>query len=90
MTGRSPGRHRSSAAEAIVADIEQRLMDPLRNQQTLGVVTFNQKQQTLILDLLDEARRRNPELDRLLQLACQVLFQQGVKPGPGIADCGAV
>lgn len=51
-------------AEAIVADIEQRLMDPLRNQQTLGVVTFNQKQQTLILDLLDEARRRNPELDR--------------------------
>ncbi|MNE39367.1 hypothetical protein D3C80_1333160 [compost metagenome] len=28
------------------------------------MVTFNQKQQTLILDLLDAARRRNPALDR--------------------------
>ncbi len=51
-------------ADAIVAEIEQRLLDPDTNTQTLGVVTFNQKQQTLILDLLDAARRRNPELDR--------------------------
>ncbi len=51
-------------AEAIVAEIEQRLMDPARNQQSLGVVTFNQKQQMLILDLLDAARQRNPQLDR--------------------------
>lgn len=50
-------------ADAVVAEIERRLMDPVTAGQTLGVVTFNQKQQTLILDLLEAARRRNPELD---------------------------
>lgn len=32
--------------------------------QTIGVVTFNQKQQSLILDMLDAARRARPELDQ--------------------------
>lgn len=51
-------------ANAIVAEVEKRLSDPRTSAQTLGVVTFNQKQQTLILDLLEAARRKNPELDR--------------------------
>ncbi len=51
-------------AEAIVAEIQRRLGDPQKAQQTLGVVTFNQKQQTLILDLLELARAANPELDK--------------------------
>lgn len=51
-------------ADAIVAEIERRLLDANASSQTLGVVTFNQKQQALILDLLDAARRRNGELDR--------------------------
>lgn len=51
-------------ANAIVAEVEKRLTDPATSTQTLGVVTFNQKQQTLILDLLEAARRNNPELDR--------------------------
>lgn len=50
-------------ADAIVAEIEKRLLDPETSSQTIGVVTFNQKQQSLILDLLDGARRRNSELD---------------------------
>ncbi|CAD5379429.1 conserved hypothetical protein [Pseudomonas sp. OF001] len=51
-------------ADAVVAEIEQRLENVEPGKLTLGVVTFNQKQQTLILDLLDAARRRNPALDR--------------------------
>jgi very-short-patch-repair endonuclease len=47
-----------------VAEVERRLLDPATAEQALGVVTFNQKQQTLILGLLDAARRRNSELDR--------------------------
>lgn len=50
-------------AEAVVAEIEKRLTDVRTYSQTIGVVTFNQKQQTLILDLLDAARRKNPDLD---------------------------
>ncbi len=51
-------------AEAIVDEIRRRLLDPAASGQTIGVVTFNQKQQTLILDLLDALRRDHPELDR--------------------------
>ncbi|CBL46089.1 Hypothetical protein HDN1F_25060 [gamma proteobacterium HdN1] len=50
-------------ANAIVAEIEKRLTDPATSSQTLGVVTFNQKQQTLIQTLLEAARQKNPELD---------------------------
>lgn len=51
-------------ADAIVAEIAERLQDVEPGRLTIGVVTFNQKQQSLILDLLDAARRDNPELDR--------------------------
>ena len=51
-------------ADAVVAEIERRLDGVEPGALTLGVVTFNQKQQTLILDLLDAARRANPALDR--------------------------
>lgn len=62
--GRGGGQINRTEADAIVAEIERRLLDPVTNGQTLGVVTFNQKQQTLILDLLDAARRNNSDLDR--------------------------
>jgi len=53
-------------AETIVSEILHRLTDPtcLARGQSLGVVTFNSKQQELIEDLLDAERNKNPELDR--------------------------
>lgn len=51
-------------AEAILAEVQRCVSDPANLGKTLGVVTFNQKQQTLILDLLEAARRDNPELDK--------------------------
>lgn len=53
-------------AEAIVAEIVRRLNDQnfLALEQSIGVVTFNSKQQKLIEDLLDAERKKSPELDR--------------------------
>ncbi len=51
-------------ADAIVAEIVEHLQDLEPRALSIGVVTFNQKQQSLILDLLDAARRANPGLDR--------------------------
>ena len=34
-----------------------------KERPTLGIITFNTQQQSLILDLLDAARRENPELE---------------------------
>jgi hypothetical protein len=52
-------------AKAVVADIVARIKAPGFEQSglTIGVVTFNTEQMTLIMDLLDEERRKDPSLE---------------------------
>ncbi|MBN4082606.1 DUF4011 domain-containing protein [Phycisphaeraceae bacterium AH-315-B13] len=50
-------------AERVVGDVVRMLMDPSETD-SIGIVTFNQAQQTLIEDLLDEQRRTHPEIER--------------------------
>lgn len=65
--GRGQGRTNEIEARAIVEMALRRLNEwlkwPVEDRLTLGVITFNAEQQGLILDLLDEERRRNPELE---------------------------
>lgn len=51
-------------AEAIVAEIRRRLLDETLRRQSIGVVTFSVVQQVLIDDLIAEAFRKEPELER--------------------------
>jgi superfamily I DNA and/or RNA helicase len=55
-------RINQTEARAIVEDILARLQTP-DFRETIGVVTFNTEQQALIEDLLEEARRANPEIE---------------------------
>ena len=59
------GKTRTNRAEAdaVVAEILRRLHDPELGRFSIGVVTFNQAQQTLIEDLLDAARAGDTSLD---------------------------
>ena len=50
-------------AEAVVADAIARLRDPAQRHRSLAIVTFSRAQQTLIEDLLDDARAGDPELE---------------------------
>lgn len=52
-------------AQALVADLVSRLRSPRFRDSglTIGVVTFNSEQQSLIEDLLDEERRKDPGLE---------------------------
>lgn len=50
-------------AEAVVARVVE-LLTASEKPDSIGVVTFNQAQQTLIEDLLDAARREQPQLER--------------------------
>ncbi|MDO5475873.1 MAG: DUF4011 domain-containing protein, partial [Eubacteriales bacterium] len=50
-------------AEAVVAEIVQRYHDPKRKGQSIGVVTFNVKQQALIENLLAKQFQADPKLD---------------------------
>lgn len=50
-------------AEAVVAEIVRRFHDPELKKQSLGVVTFNVRQQALIEDLLAKQFLLDPKLD---------------------------
>lgn len=56
-------RTNPAEAEAIKAEVARRLLDPVLSRESLGIVTFSQAQQTLVMDKLDEARREHPEIE---------------------------
>ncbi|KAF0282890.1 DUF3320 domain-containing protein [Spiribacter roseus] len=62
---RGQARHNVGEAHAVVAEIVRRLTadDPTEQNRSIGVVTFNAEQQSLILDLLDKARGSNPSIE---------------------------
>jgi len=59
------GQTNQLEAEAIVAETVKRLTDPkfIKSGHTLAIITLNSKQQKLIEDLLDAARRSHPEIE---------------------------
>lgn len=59
------GQTNQLEAEAIVAETVKRLTDPkfIKSGHTLAIITLNSKQQKLIEDLLDAARRSYPEIE---------------------------
>lgn len=63
---RGSGRVNREEARAVVADVVRRLSDPAfaLAQSSIGIVTFNTEQQRLIENLLDQARRNRPDLER--------------------------
>lgn len=58
-------RINQSEAKVLVADLVGRLKSPgfRESRLTIGVVTFNSEQQSLIEDLLDEERRKDPSIE---------------------------
>ncbi|MEI6513886.1 MAG: DUF3320 domain-containing protein, partial [bacterium] len=60
---KSKSRTNRAEAEAVVIEVLRRLLDPSLNRYSIGIVTFSMSQQTLVEDLLDDARRKNPKID---------------------------
>ena len=62
---RGQARHNVGEAKAVVQEISRRLKsdDPAERKLSIGVVTFNAEQQSLILDLLDKKRSGNPDME---------------------------
>ncbi|MCY4356422.1 MAG: AAA domain-containing protein, partial [Gammaproteobacteria bacterium] len=65
----SKGKKRNNPVEAaaVVDEIVRRLNNPANDSQTIGVVTLNTEQQRTIEDLLDDFRRKNPQIERYFQ-----------------------
>lgn len=62
---RGKARHNQGEAKAIAEEIVRRLTsnDPAVRNQSIGVVTFNTEQQSLIEDLLDKSRAEDPSIE---------------------------
>ncbi|MFZ3579161.1 DUF3320 domain-containing protein [Virgibacillus sp. DJP39] len=60
------GKTKNNKIEAgeIVNEIFSRLGNPLKQHESIGVVTFSQVQQTLIEDMIDERLKQDPALER--------------------------
>lgn len=54
-------------AKSVVKEVVERLRDPSRARQTIGIVTLNSEQQRLIENLLDDARRADSLLEQFFQ-----------------------
>lgn len=59
------GQTNQVEAEAMVAETIKRLTDPrfIKSGQSLALITLNSKQQELVENLLDAARRKHPEIE---------------------------
>ena len=51
----------------MVQEVVRRLRHPLLSRHSIGIVTLNSEQQRTIDDLLDDARRKYPEIERYFQ-----------------------
>ncbi len=73
-------------ARAVVADIVAKLKEPgfRETGHTIGVVTFNSEQQTLIEDMLDEERRKDASLEsHFAESALEPLFVKNLESVQG-------
>ncbi len=64
---RGKSRTNRIEAEAVAGEAVKRMKEwlalPDKSRPTLGIITFNAQQQSLIMDLLDAARRDDPDLE---------------------------
>lgn len=70
-------------AKAIVDEIISRLKDEKLSKKSIGVVTFSISQQTLILDMLQEAFRKNPSLESIAYGGKEELFVKNLESVQG-------
>ena len=66
-------------AKAIVEEIKRRYQDPELRKQSIGVVTFNISQQTLIEDMLQEEYQKDMKFDQWANTGEESLFVKNLE-----------
>ena len=72
--GKKGTRQNRAEAEAVIAEIRRRLEDPDLRRRSIGVVTFNTNQQSLIEDLLTDLFTEKPDLEELAMSSEEPIF----------------
>lgn len=76
---RGKGRVNEGEARTIVTEVIRRYQNPELRNQTIGIVTFNISQQTLIEDLLQEEYQKDAEFDRWANVGEETMFVKNLE-----------
>lgn len=76
---RGKGRVNEGEARAIVEEVKRRYQNPELTDQTIGVVTFNISQQTLIEDLLQEEYQKDAAFDKWANVGEETMFVKNLE-----------
>lgn len=76
---RGASRTNPIEAQMVVDEVIRRAKDPMRKDQSIGIVTFNIAQQSLIEDLLEKAYANDAELDTLLHQREEAIFVKNLE-----------
>lgn len=76
---RGKTRQNRAEAEAVVEEIRRRLSSPATASRSIGVVTFNTNQQSLIEDLLNELFSAHPELETVAMECEEPIFVKNLE-----------
>ena len=76
---RGGDRQNKEEAKAVVKEIKRRLEDPLLSKKSIGVVTFNSNQQSLIEDLLNSMFVKNPHLEKVAMESSEQIFVKNLE-----------
>lgn len=76
---RGGSRQNRAEAEAIVNEIRKRLEDPVLSKRSIGVVTFNTNQQSLIEDLLTDLFAVRPDLEKVAMSSEEPIFVKNLE-----------
>lgn len=76
---RGRSRQNSAEADAIVEDIKQRLSNPDLADKSIGIVTFNTNQQSLIEDRLNDMFKKNPALEMVAMKQAEPIFVKNLE-----------
>ncbi len=76
---RGKTRTNKAEAQAVVEEVKRRAKDPLLQNYSVGIVTFNLSQQHLIDDLLSEACVQDPQLEKWILREEEPLFVKNLE-----------
>lgn len=76
---RGGARQNRAEAEAIIAEIRSRLTDSSKKGRSIGVITFNTNQQSLIEDMLNDLYKAHPELEKAATDCSEPIFVKNLE-----------
>ena len=76
---RGGSRQNKEEAKAVVEEIKARLEDPELSKKSIGVVTFNTNQQSLIEDKLNSMFVKNPHLEKVAMQLHEPIFVKNLE-----------